>query len=288
MSRDKLNIITSEEPRDNNKLFIVDANESSILAYKKDGDTIGLTEGSSRFRPIHCSELTERLKERGYNLMGTKFIRRIDSSSLSSELCYDLSSSQSQIPVIMTQFDNLTGNFKSDNGTFLRPLLEFSCCGSDFPMSEIQNEYNLIFDDSNMNTRNEVSFYSSSMSSINLIDDITEIDLIKHNSDSYTNILNISELIYYNAKPGLTGLLDMTVEYSKAGRIYVKDLSFQAFKYIPTEDSNIPMLDISNYITEINNDVQVEYINNTIRVNSMSSDIDECIISRCMVTYGNL
>ena len=288
MSRNTLNIITSEEADVNEKLFIVDSNESSILAYKKDGDTIGLTEGSSRFRPIHCSELTERLKERGYNLMGTKFIRRVNSSSLSSELCYDLSPSQSQIPVIITQYSNLGGSYRDENGNTLRPLLDFSCCGSDFPIDEVRDEYNLIYDDSNMNSRNEVSFYSTSMSSINLIDDITEVELIRHDSDSYTNILNISELIYYNAKPGLTGLLDMTVEYSKAGQIYVKDLSFQAFKYIPAEDSDIPILEVNNYITDINNDVQVEYMNNTIRVNSMSSDIDECIISRCTITYGNL
>ena len=288
MSRNALNIITSEEATSNDKIFIVGSDESSILAYKKDGDTIGLTEGSSRFRPIHCSELLERLKERGYNLMGTKFIRRVSSGSLSSDLCYDLSPSQSQIPVIETRYNDLNGNYRSDNGDTIRPLLDFCCCGSDFPIDEIRNEYNLIFDDSNMNTRNEVSFYSSSMSSINLIDNITEQELIKHNSDSYTNILNISELIYYNAKPGLTGLLDLTVEYSKAGQIYVKDLSFQAFKYIPTTESEIPILNVDNYMTEINDDVQVEYMNNTIRVNSMSSDIDECIISRCTITYGNL
>ena len=287
MSRNTLNIITSEEANSNDKLFIIDSNESSILAYKKDGDTIGLTEGSSHFRPIHCSELTERLKERGYNLMGTKFIKRT-SGSLSSELCYDLSPSQNQIPVIITQQNNLDKSYKDDNGNFIRPLLDFSCCGSDLPIDEIQNEYNLIFDESNMNTRNEISFYSSSMSSINLIDDITEIELIKYNSDSYTNILNISELIYYNAKPGLTGLLDLTVEYSKAGQIYVRDLSFQAFKYLPTNDSDIPALDVNSYFTEINDDVQIEYLNNTIRVNPLRSDIDECIISRCTVTYGNL
>lgn len=287
MSRNKLNIVTSEEATDDNKLFIVDSNESSILAYKKNGDTIGLTEGSSHFRPIHCSELTERLKERGYNLMGTKFIRRESTGSLSSDLCYDLSPSQSQIPVITTQYNNLKGNYK-DLENSLRPLLSFSCCGSDLPIEEIQNEYKLIFDDSNMNTRNEISFYSSSLSSVNLIEDITELELIKYNSDSYTNILDISELIYYNTKPGITGLLDITIEYSKAGQIYVKDISFPAFKYLPVEDSDISSLSIDNYITEINNDVQVEYLNNTIRVNSLNSNIDECIISRCTITYGNL
>ena len=288
MSRNVLDIITSEEAIDDNKLFIVDSEESSILAYKQDGDTIGITEGSSRFRPIHCSELNVRLKERGYNLMGTKFIRRVNSGSLSSDLCYDLSSSQNQIPVISTVYNDLTGEYKDSNGITRRPLLDFSCCGSDFPTTEIQDEYNLIFDDSNMNTRNEISFYSSSMSSINLIDDIVELELIKHDSDSYTNILNISEIVYYNAKPGLTGLLDLTVEYSKGGQIYVKDISFQAFRYVPVVDSDIPSLEINNYMTEINNDVQVEYLNNTIRVNSMSSEIDECIISRCTMTYGNL
>jgi hypothetical protein len=124
------------------------------------------------------------------------------------------------------------------------------------------------------------------MSAVNLIEDIVELELIRHDSDTYTNVLNISELIYYNSKPGISGVFDVTIEYSKAGRIYVKDLSFQAFKY--TSSNDLPVLNVENYITEINNDVQLEYIDNTIRVNPMSSEIDECILSRCTITYGYL
>ena len=96
-----------------------------------------------------------------------------------------------------------------------------------------------------------------------------------------------SDLIYYNSKPGISGVFDVTVEYSKGGNIYVKDLTFQAFRYTST-DGTIPALDVENYITSINDEVQLEYINNTIRVNPMNSEIDECILSRCTITYGNL
>lgn len=271
---DVLDIITSEEPSISEKIYISGSGESSIIAYKKGRKIIGLSEGTSRFRPIHCSELDLKLQKRGYNLMGTGFIKRNESGLLpqnSAELWCDMTRSILQVPDIPT-------------GENLHPD-SFRASGSDYPEELIQEEYNSIFGES-MNNRNEISFYSSSMSAVNLIEDIVELELIRHDSDTYTNVLNISELIYYNSKPGISGVFDVTIEYSKAGRIYVKDLSFQAFKY--TSSNDLPVLNVENYITEINNDVQLEYIDNTIRVNPMSSEIDECILSRCTITYGYL
>lgn len=276
-----LDIITSEDTNTNQKLYINGSGESSIISYKNDGKIIGLSEGSSRFRPIHCSELDLKLQNRGYNIMGTKFIRRTSISPLplsNAELWYDPTKPTTQIPQIPTL--NTGEEIRTHIGAF-------KACGSDYPEELIQEEYNSIFGE-NMNTnKSEIKFYSSSMSSVNLIEDVVELELIKHDSDTYTNIINISDLIYYNSKPGISGVFDVTVEYSKGGNIYVKDLTFQAFRYTST-DGTIPALDVENYITSINDEVQLEYINNTIRVNPMNSEIDECILSRCTITYGNL
>jgi hypothetical protein len=279
---DLLDIITSEETNQSGKLYINGSGESAIISYKNSGKIIGISEGSSRFRPIHCSELDLKLKKRGYNIMGTKFIRRTISGSLPSpslaELWYDPTKPTTQIPQIPT--------FKNDRQDELH-VGSFKISGSDYPEDLIQEEYNSIFGE-NMNTNNnEVKFYSSSMSSINLIEDIVELELIKHDSDTYTNVIDISDLIYYNSKPGTSGIFNVTIEYSKFGNVYVRDLSFEAFKYV-SENNESPVLIVDNYIAEFNNDVQVEYVNNTIRVNPMSSEIDECILSRCMITYGNL
>ena len=276
-----LDIITSEDARNNQRIYINGSGESSIISYKNDGRIIGLSEGSSRFRPIHCSELDLKLQNRGYNIMGTKFIRRTTLGPLPSrnaELWYDPTKPTTQIPQIPT--------LKNNTEDRLHPG-SFRSCGSDYPEDLIQEEYNSIFGESMNTNRNEIRFYSSSMSSVNLIEDVVELELIKHDSDTYTNVLNISELIHYNSKPGMSGMFDVTVEYSKGGRVYVKDLEFQAFRYT-SEDGIVPALDVENYIVEINNDVQLEYINNTIRVNPLSSEIDECILSRCTITYGNL
>ena len=43
-----------------------------------------------------------------------------------------------------------------------------------------------------------------------------------------------------------------------------------------------------DYIEEIGSDIVIECVNNIIRVVSKSTDIDECIISNCTITYGKL
>jgi len=262
---------------ENSELLHIDGLENPILSYNDGNESISVSEGSSRFRPIHCSELELKLKNRGYDLIGTKFIKRDGSgpsSSLSEQLWYNLSKNlirDNTIPEIQTS-DVSQGSFlvkdpNSDPNTVLQ---------------DIQNEYNTLFGET-MNNNSEINFYSSSMNSINLIEDLVELDLIHLGSDTYTNVLNIASIVYCNSKPGISGVFDLTIEYSREGHIYVRDLVFPAFQYNENNE-----LVIENYITELNDEIQVEYIDKTIRVNPMNSEIDECIISRCMITYGNV
>lgn len=278
-----LDFITSQDPTRPNEVFINGDSEASVLSYKdRLGNLIVLGEGSSRFRPIHCSELNVKLVKRGYNLVGTRFIRREndESGSLTSELWYDLTVPDTSIPGV-----NARSVVLNDYNQEVVIQNTMKLCGSDFPKDEIQEEYNSIFGE--MNNTNEIQFYSSSMSTVNLINDVVELDLIRPDSDSYASVLNLSDLTYYNAKSGISCVLDITIEYSKGGNIYSQDLVIPAFRYNRSED-NTPVLDISNYITSINGDVQVEYIDKTLRVNPLHSEIDECIIYKCTATYGNL
>lgn len=289
MNDEVLEIITSEDPEQYNRFFITGSgDENSIITYKtkyNNSDILkSVTEGSSRFRPLHCSELNERLEERGFNIRGIKFLARNTGGNSplpldnNSELWYYFDKTNSQIPVVETR-----AGYRNNKS--------FKCCEKSDNFNFIQDLdriYNEIFGEDMTNRRNEIQFYSASRNIINLIEDVAEVELIKLNSDTYTNILNLSELISFNAKPGISGLVNMTVEYSKHNEIFVRDLSFQAFSYTPLSDNNPPVLKVDNYITEIENDVQVEYINNTIRLNPLNSDIDECVIIRCSVIYGNL
>jgi hypothetical protein len=275
-----LNIVTAEEPTTPDRLFINGDGEASVISYKTEDDIIVLSEGSSRFRPIHCSELDVKLKKRGYNLVGTRFIRRDESGSLTSELWYDTTKPDASIPGVDTV------SIVQDENSQIRTLPGMiRVSGSDYPSALIQEEYNSIF--GQMNTINEIQFYSSSMSTVNLIENLVELDLIRPDSDTYTSVLNLNELTYYNAKPGISCVLDITIQYSKGVNIYSRDLTIPAFHYNRADD-NTPILDVTNYLTEINGDVQVEYIDKTLRVEPLHSEVDECIIYRCTATYGNL
>jgi len=275
-----LDFITSNNPTRDKEIFINGDGESSVISYKDDGNLVIIGEGSSRFRPIHCSELNDKLIKRGYNLVGTRFIRRDESGSLTSELWYDITTPSNVIPVVNTK-----SLYLNENNEEVAIENSIKICGSDFSNTEIQDEFNSIFGE--MNAMNEIQFYSSSMSTVNLINDVVELDLIRPDSDSYTSVLNLSDLTYYNAKPGISCVLNITVEYSKSGKIYTQDFIIPAFHYNKSDD-NTPILNISNYISSINGDIQIEYIDKTLRLNPLNSEIDECIIYKCTATYGNL
>ena len=83
---DKLKIITSQEDNQpKNSLFLIDEGERSKLVYNDDsGELVIVSNLTSGFqKPIRCSELYSKLKDRAWNKVdGLRFINLENESAL--------------------------------------------------------------------------------------------------------------------------------------------------------------------------------------------------------------
>lgn len=124
------------------------------------------------------------------------------------------------------------------------------------------------------------TLYNSSKVVIDFLKNSVLVNLVTE--DEYTNTISLRELESSLAFPGLIGKIDLCVKYTKSGVIHGQDLVFEAFKY-PESDITAPeMPRFTSYL----GDVLVEYVDGIIRVIPEALDVDECIISKCTLSYG--
>jgi len=257
----KLSIITNTPIE--NKLTI--NNNNDIYYLNNNGEVINIIEGNLRYRPLHCSELSNKFELRGirpYDL----FI-----SGIEGEDDYD-------DPIIKFSYIEPRGEIDEIDTTDINN--SFPLCGdlSRETKELIDEKYKELFGDS-LNADEELRFLSSTN---NIADKEIEesIDLIK-SFDSYTNTVNLNELINYSTDAYINCRVDLTILYSIRGVIYNYNTMFTAFDYNAHQ-----ILNIYNTIENINNYVQLEYINGTIKVIPISQEVNECIINNCTIIYG--
>ena len=132
---------------------------------------------------------------------------------------------------------------------------------------------------------NNISLYNAAKLEVDLGRGSITINML--GDKDYTNTISLKGVEKKYAKPNISGKVDLTVKYTRGGLVYTKDLSFEAFKY---DDNELEPKSTSNsYVSPLNNaDVVVEYLGGIVRVIPESDDIDECIISSCVVTYGRI
>mgnify|MGYP000835266034 FL=1 len=149
---------------------------------------------------------------------------------------------------------------------------------------------------------NEIYLYSTSKNVVDILNNSITIDVIPFNSDIYTNTVDLTELMNYSVSPGVSTKIDLGIQYSKYEtryvedpedkeklilvgneKLYSKETTFSGSRYNKQGE-----LISKDYIEEIGSDIVIECVNNIIRVVSKSTDIDECIISNCTITYGKL
>lgn len=112
------------------------------------------------------------------------------------------------------------------------------------------------------------------------------IDLISLGGSSYTNIINLNDIIeldhnekYVNCNCNLI----LGVEYTVRGNTFTKECSFSPYKVDNGElkRSDDLIIRLSDYIT-------IDYHNYCIRVFPETSEVTECIISYCYISYDGL
>lgn len=152
----------------------------------------------------------------------------------------------------------------------------------------------------------EVYLYSVTKNTVDILNNSITIDVIPYNSDIYTNILDLGKLLSYLVAPGISIRIDIGIQYSKnipeetidpesgvvtdityVEKLYSKETTFTGFKYSSSDNGTVTLVN-NNYVENVGTDIVIEYIDNVIRVIPKSTDIDECIISNCTVTYGKL
>ena len=271
----KLSIVTSSElmPEDQlNKIYLLGNDENSNLAYNiknSDGEIIPVTISleSSDFRPLRCSEVANKLEEREWNVTERIYISNPTDFD-NSELKIKKNKPTEYIDLINSSDESLGITITNSSQDI-----------SEEKKTEFRDKYKQILDDMN---KNEIYIYNSSRNTVDFIDNSVIFNAIEYDSDSYTNILSLNELVSNFVHPGVSCKVDLTIQYSKGENIINYDTTFEAFKY------NDTTLDNSGFIEDINSEVILEYSNNVIKVMPKSRNINECIIRNCTLTYGNL
>ena len=221
------------------------------ISYKDDqGNIINVTNESSKFRSVHCSELYENLKDRDWNITERRYVNN------SEELMIKILKGSSDVDSISVDSSNIGIKACNLNGI------------SEDDKESFRTEYENILSDMK---NNEIYLYSSIKKMIDLMDNTIVIELVR--PEFYTNSLNLEELIKKNY--GNFAKIDISIQYTKNEKVFNFCTSF----------NGIPIV---NFMENINKDLALEVINGVIRIIPKSSKIKECIISNCTVTYGNV
>lgn len=172
------------------------------------------------------------------------------------------------------QLHNIKGIFESlDNKIF-----EINTIDSN-TIQEVKQGLNKI----KLNNIMEFSFYDSSLKSIDLSSSTKTIDLIRVDSDVYTNTVDLNNLIECIGVPGTSCLIDLNIQYSDIdGKVFNKSTFLEGFKY----DSNGKLMNDS--IIQDLGDVELTHIDGIITVIAKTLNVIECIINKCTITYGKL
>lgn len=290
----KIELITTESEDISISQVISQGNEKE---YYLVGNNKALVCNDSNYRMARLSELSNKLKLRDWNVTNRRFAFE-DQSEGNLQICIDNYSSGSGIVneinedtkrIVIDKYE-LSDKEKSEFNNYLEYLKN----NKNEYLKEIYNLY------SSMNS-SEIYLYSTSKNIVDILNDSITIDIIPYNSDIYTNTVDLTSLINYSISPGVSTKIDLGIQYSKNETRYEEDPETKELVVINEEKlyskettfagpsfNQSGELVLKDYIEQVNSDVMIECIDNIIRVVSKSTNIDECIISNCTVTYGKL
>jgi hypothetical protein len=268
--------------------------------YYLTGNNRALVCNDSNYRMTRISELSNKLKLRDWNVTNRRFvIPGEDGSEGNLRVCIDDYSKGSGI---INEVDENTKSIEIDKYELtekeksqFNSYLDYLKNNKNNYLKEIYNLYN------SMNN-NEIYLYSTSKNVVDILNNSITIDVIPFNSDIYTNTVDLTELMNYSVSPGVSTKIDLGIQYSKYETRYVEDpedkekLILVGNEKLYSKETTFSgprynkqgKLISKDYIEEIGSDIVIECVNNIIRVVSKSTDIDECIISNCTITYGKL
>jgi hypothetical protein len=274
---------------ENNLLTIIRDGGNNSLRIEGDSlvnNGIFVGEGTD-FRPIHCTELQEKLKEKGWLNEGFKiyYTNKTDSTQVQTTIIrtyrYKLPSNSINYTVSENYIDSNLPVINPTPESKNSPDIIINRSEFEQISSGVTNTFNEIFGDQkgerelkiNRSTKNQIDIVESSKTIIPIDSSSTSI---------YTSTLDLNDSIHHAILPGLSAKVDVTFMYSTNDFIGGGDVTFSAFKY--NEEKEL----IKENIVFDKGKVIIEYINGIIRIFPVSNDVNECILSDVVITYGNL
>lgn len=231
--------------------------ESDEFGYALGHDNTEISCESDLRKPIHLSYLKLKLQQRSWNNPLRRHVTPTGN--------------------LAVRMDNLTDPIDTLDQTGDSGIIISNLSGVD--EDSIKNKLNSIITDME---KNNIYLYDVSHSVIDLLRNTVMYKIIDYDSDVYTNTISLNNVSYGLVYPGCRGRVELSVQYSKGDKIYSHDTMFETL----INDSK--KIIIEDFRKTINNDVVIEYVGNVIKVLPISSEVDECIISDCILTYGNI
>jgi len=235
----------------------------------------------SAFTPVKATDVLSRLKRFRFGLLDR--IYSVDESDFNykyySHLYLDDNDKpSSDIPVISSVADNDI-LVLSNNNHFDSTVQTF-----------VDECYNKIFG-ANPMISSEVIFYNSAREYLGLTSELREFELID-TRETYTNRVDIGEVVHLATLPGIVCFADITVQYKKGENIYFRNSIIPAFSY--DSDGSLVIKDLKS---EITSDLSSSVVDIVILLDAQkyvievipfdpNSNISECIINRCTIKYG--
>lgn len=243
-----------------------------------------LGEGTD-FRPVHCTELRKKLISRGCGSECFKFYYT------SPEETEELQPREKTYKYKIGIAENyITSDVQEDDGL---PIISTELIGGSCPnllisksdIEQLSYSVNRTYDTVYEQQRGErnLKINRSTRNNVDIVSDSITISVIDSGTTStYTNTLDINDLINHSNAPGISAKVDVTYEYSDNTVIGCGNVTFKAFEN--DDEGNVIK---QNQI--INKDqVIIEYINGIIRIFPNDDQVNECILSDVIVTYGKL
>lgn len=296
----KIELVTTENG--DIRIDSVHIGKDELEYYLVGENNVPLFCNDSSLRLSRISELDRRLRARDWNITGRRYTSPLGDlwNSENVDLYYSESGTSSDSNIIS---DETVGTklihpeaSEENKKSLEEEIKKLSSLNDGGRILEIYNSM----------MSSEIYLYSTIKNTVDILNNSITIDVIPYNSDIYTNILDLSKLTEYSISPGVSTRIDIGIQYSKnipeevidpdsgvvteinyVEKLYSKETTFVGFKYVASDNGDTSLVS-NNYIESVGTDVVIEYINNVIRVVPRSSDVDECVISNCTVTYGKL
>ena len=260
-----------------NSIIINSSQESPVIQYKSgDSSWVRIDGSDSPKRSARLSDLEYFLRERDWNIGFGRKVSIPDTTR--KEFPYCMLQEESYLSPIVTVSEK---DFKDKS--------KVAVISDTFNTKETIDQFNSRYEElmnikstmtyNNISTNLGATHYYNLISTRDLENESTVIDLLSLCDSNYTNILNINGLISPEVgKNGNSCNLTVGINYTVNGNVYSKEILLDPVEGGETFKSKDILINILDYVI-------VDYHDFCLRAFPNSLDVNECIISYCYITY---